>query len=31
VYAHWLRDDRDVPAVALDTILAAQPGEAKAE
>jgi hypothetical protein len=30
VYAHWMRDDRDVPTEALDRILAAspRPGEA---
>ena len=26
VYAHWLRDDRDVPAAVLDRVLA--PGDA---
>jgi integrase len=24
VYAHWLRDDRDVPAAVLDRVLAAE-------
>jgi hypothetical protein len=30
-YAHWLRDDREIPAAVLDGLLADRPGAAEAD